>query len=119
MTSSMFERYGGFASVNKLVSAFYDKVLDSPMLSPYFEGIPMKRLVDHQTKFIAQVMGGPVSYSNDALQRAHAHLKIDTKSYNELMGLLEETLEDFDLEQGDIDVIKNDISDRSRFIIAN
>ncbi|NQV20552.1 MAG: group 1 truncated hemoglobin [Rhodospirillales bacterium] len=119
MASTMFERYGGFASINKVVSSFYDKVLDSPLLSPYFEGSPVKQLIDHQTKFIAQIMGGPVSYSNDALQRAHSHLKIDSKSYDELVMLLEETLEDFNLEQQDIDIIKKDIMDRSQFIISN
>ena len=37
MASTMFERYGGFATVSKIVSAFYDKVLDSSILAPYFD----------------------------------------------------------------------------------
>jgi hemoglobin len=118
MASTMFERYGGFASVSKIVSEFYDKVLDSPSLSPFFDGIPMKRLVDHQTKFIAQVMGGPVSYSNEALQRAHSHLRISEPQYQELIGLLEETLEDFNVEQQDIDAVTKDVLNRSQFIIS-
>jgi len=118
MTATMFERYGGFASVSKIVSEFYDKVLDSPNLSPFFANSTMKQLVDHQTKFIAQVMGGPVSYSNEALRRAHAHMQISEPLYAELVSLLEETLEDFDLQQQDIEIIKTDVMERSPFIVS-
>jgi len=52
--------------------SFYDKILDSPVTSPYFSGIDMKRLIDHQTKFFAALMGGPASYTNDHLERVHA-----------------------------------------------
>ena len=67
MKSTIFQRYGGFASVSRVVMSFYDKVLDSPVSSPYFANTNMKRLIDHQTKFIAQVMGGPASYTDEQL----------------------------------------------------
>jgi len=67
MAQSIFLRYGGFASVSKVVSAFYDKAIESPLLSPYFENIDMPRLIDHQTKFFSSLMGGPASFSNARL----------------------------------------------------
>ena len=76
MRRSIFERYGGFTSVSKIVLSFYDKVLDSPTVSPYFANSDMKRLIDHQTKFMASLMGGPASYTNDQLERVHAKLGI-------------------------------------------
>lgn len=82
MSATMFQRYGGFAKISQIVSSFYDKLLESPIVSPYFDGTNMKRLIDHQTKFIASVMGGPASYTNDALERAHAHLSIDQEAFN-------------------------------------
>jgi hemoglobin len=78
----MFERYGGFASVSRIVSEFYDKILDSPVTSPYFENTDMKTQIDHQTKFIAPLMGGPASYSNGQLERVHVPLKIDRAAFN-------------------------------------
>jgi hemoglobin len=39
LSNTVFERYGGFASVRKVVSDFYDRVLESPDLLPYFERI--------------------------------------------------------------------------------
>jgi len=101
----MFERYGGFASVSKIVMAFYDKVLDSDIIGHHFEDVEMGRLVDHQTKFIASVMGGPASYSDEALQRLHAHLQIDREQFEEMAGLLGETLEDFEVAREDIDEV--------------
>ncbi len=61
MSVSMFDRYGGFATVRTIVSSFYDKVLDSDRLSRFFVDIDMRALVDHQTKFVASLMGGPAS----------------------------------------------------------
>lgn len=117
MSSSIFERCGGFASVSKIVMAFYDKVLDSDIIGHHFEDVEMGRLVDHQTKFIASVMGGPASYSDEALQRLHAHLQIDREQFEEMAGLLEETLEDFEVAREDIDEVLAQIRARAGQII--
>ncbi|MEK9659351.1 MAG: hypothetical protein VW450_05345 [Chloroflexota bacterium] len=51
---SMFERYGGFANVSQTVSSFYEKMVDSPTTAPYFVGVNMRTLIDHQTKLITK-----------------------------------------------------------------
>lgn len=118
MAQSMFLRYGGFASVSKVVSGFYDKAVDSPLLAPYFENVEMPRLIDHQTKFIASLMGGPASYSNEELERLHSHLNINDGEFQEMVELLKETLEDFDFDETDIAAIQSEILSRKRFIVA-
>lgn len=115
----MFERYGGFASVSKVVMAFYEKALDSDIIGHHFENVEMRKLIDHQTKFVASVMGGPVVYTDDALQRLHAHLDIDQPQFNEMTVLLRETLEDFELESADIDEIMDHFHARSRYIVSS
>ncbi len=117
MAGSMFERYGGFAKVNKIVMAFYDKVLDSDVIGDFFEGVDMPALIDHQTKFISNVMGGPASYTNEQLERVHAHLKIDAEAFEEMASLLRQTLEEFELEAADIDRIIDDIRGRAAFVV--
>ena len=76
MARSLFDKYGGFASVSKVVMTFYTKVLDSDVIGDYFDGIDMRRLIDHQTKFIATIMGGPVGKSlrtdGNSLERRYA-----------------------------------------------
>ena len=102
MKQTVFERYGGFASVSRIVMGFYEKVLDSPIASPYFSNTDMKRLIDHQTKFISSLMGGPASYTNEHLERVHERLGITEEALMEIVALLRETLEDFDFADEDV-----------------
>ncbi len=118
MASSMFERYGGFASVSKIVLSFYDKALDSDVIGDYFEDIDMPNLIDHQTKFIAMAMGGPASYTNEMLRQVHADLEIDLPAFNEAVSLLQQTLEEFELQAEDVGVIIEDIRNRAQYIIG-
>ena len=117
MSTTMFERYGGFASVSKLVMAFYDKVLDSDILEPYFANVEMRRLVDHQTKFISSLMGGPASYSDQKLKEVHGHLRVDTRAFEEMAYLLRETLEDAGMDDDDVDSIIGEITRRKSLIV--
>jgi len=118
MSRSLFDKYGGFARVSRIVSAFYDKAVDSDIIGPYFDDIDMRAQVDHQTKFISSLMGGPASYSDEALHKVHAGLHIDRKSFEEMASLLRETLEDFDLERSDVDQIMREIDSRADIIIS-
>jgi hemoglobin len=102
MTETIFERAGGFAKVSRMVSSFYDRVLDSPALAPYFAGVDMRRQIDHQTKFMAFLMGGPASYTAEHLARVHERLHVTDEAFDELTTLLRETFEDFDLDASDI-----------------
>lgn len=117
MAQSMFERYGGFAHISKIVMAFYERVLDSDRLAPYFEGVDMRRLVDHQTKFISTVMGGPSSFTDHALQQVHAPLEIDRASFEETIGLLSETLREFAIAPEDVAEIVRGVRARERYIV--
>ncbi len=117
--ATMFERYGGFATVSKVVMAFYDKALDSDVIGVYFENVEMPALIDHQTKFISQVMGGPASFSDDVLERVHAPLKINGAAFDEMLSVLQETLEDFDMAEPDINTILGELrARRSRVVHA-
>lgn len=119
MSLSLFERYGGFASVSKVVFAFYDKAIDSDVIGPYFEDVDMRQLVDHQTKFIASIMGGPASYTDDALRRVHANLGIDRASFDEMTRLLCETLVEFGFQPADVDLVSAELEARAPVIISS
>lgn len=116
MDQTIFERYGGFSTFHQVVSAFYDKMLASPVTSPYFVSVDMRRLIDHQTKFVASVTGGPASYSNDALQRLHKPLAVTEEAFQETAKLLKETLEDFGVAAPDIDHICREMVSRKPFV---
>jgi len=62
----------------------------------------MERLIDHQTKFIAHVLGGPAEYTGRELGAAHARLKTTGEAFAEVAAILQETLEDAGMEPADV-----------------
>ena len=118
MASSLYEKYGGFGAVNKVVMAFYDALLDSDEIGPYFDDVDMPRLIDHQTKFIAMLLGGPVSYSEDQLGNAHRSLAITADHFDEMKRLLHETLLEHGFEGSDADAVLGEIETRRQSIVT-
>lgn len=118
MSQTVFQRCGGFTQVRRVISDFYDRMLDSPRLASYFEHTDMRRLIDHQTKFISSVMGGPASYTDEQLQRSHAHLNIARSEFLEMAALLRDTLEEHGLEPADVEEVYGAILGRERFIVT-
>jgi hemoglobin len=119
MQPAAFEQLGGFAKVRLIVSDFYDRVLDSDSLAPYFDGIDMRRLIDHQTKFISSILGGPASFSDEHLERAHRQLRIQPEDFDEVGLLLEDTLEDAGVDRATIDrVLGQVVAVRHRIVHA-
>ena len=118
MGISLYEKYGGFAVVNRIVMALYDALLDSDELGDYFEDVDMKRQIDHQTKFIAYLLGGPASYSNEHLQRAHARLDITHPHFEEMKAILARTLADHGIEAPDVAALMAEVEARRHVIVA-
>ena len=87
-------------------------------MSPYFANTDMKQLVDHQTQFIAFLMGGPASFTDDHLAEVHRQLNIDRQAFDEMVSLLSETLEDFDLSAEDIAAVETEVERRAGLIIT-
>lgn len=98
--------------------SFYDKVIDSDQIGHFFDDVDMGKLIDHQTKFIASVMGGPASYSDTALRQMHAAYEIGKVDYNEMSSLLRESFEEFDIKPADVDQVMDKIESLSRFVIT-
>ncbi|MEM1045903.1 MAG: group 1 truncated hemoglobin [Pseudomonadota bacterium] len=116
--SCPFQRCGGFARLRTVVAAFYDRVLDSDIAGPYFEEANMMALMDHQTRFVAEVMGGPAETSNQRLRAAHGRLRIDRAAFDAVVGLLQQTLIDHELAAEDIDIILANVEARAPYIVS-
>lgn len=117
MAQSLFEKYGGFAEVRKIVSSFYDEILDDPLLQRHFVGINMRLLIEHQTKMISSILGGPAHVSNEELARAHRRFAITEEDYVRLCEILEETLDDARFEPADRDQVVRHVQQLRSFIV--
>jgi len=57
MVETMLEKYGR-GRLTQIVSSFYGDVLRSSRLAPYFADVSIAGLIEHQSRFLAMVMGG-------------------------------------------------------------
>jgi len=92
MSRTLYDKYGGFAEISRVVLAFYDAVLESEQLGIFFEDVDMPRLIDHQTQLVAALVGGPVALETHSLRRSHAHLAITHRDFEEMLTIFRNTL---------------------------
>ena len=118
MSQSLFQKYGGFAKMSRVVLTFYDKALDSDQIGEFFEDIDMKRLVDHQTKFISSLLGGPASFADERLKHLHSKLDISDQDLDEMAKLLAEALDEHGFEPADRDAVTYEIEVRRSYIVS-
>jgi hemoglobin len=116
--TTLFDRLGGFGAVSRIVLSFYDRVLMSERLEPFFAGVDMRRLVEHQAKFISSLMGGPTSYSDDELREVHGRLSIDRDSFQEMLALFRASLEQHGLPLSDIEAVMLELERRKPCIVT-
>jgi len=117
MERSVYERYGGFAQVSRIVLDFYDRIMEDDDLGPFFDDVDMARIVDHQTKFIAMLLGGPAHYNDEQIRRLHGHLVISEAHFDRLQALLGETLADHGMTEPDVALVVAEF-DRRRHLVV-
>jgi hemoglobin len=119
MSLTIYERNGGFPAIRRMVADFYEMVLDSDLLAPHFEDVDMPRLMDHQTRFVSFLMGGPtVSYSDDHLTRVHAGRGITHEEFDEMVALIAEAMADHDFSADDIVSVERELRKRESLIVT-
>lgn len=118
MPQSLFEKYGGFKTVSRIIMTFYEMVLDSDQIGDHFDDVDMARLIDHQTKFIASLMGGPASISDDRLEAVHRHLKISHVAFDEVVTPLRAALSDHRMSEDDTLRTLAEVESKRSIIVA-
>lgn len=117
MTQSLYDKYGGFATVSRIVMRLYDRILDDDDLGPFFDDTDMPKLIDHQTKFVASLMGGPASFTDAHITGAHRHMDIRDLHFDRLKELVGETFEEFGVNAADAETILDEIEARRASLV--
>lgn len=117
MTQTIYDKYGGFATVSRIVMRLYDLILDDDDLGPFFDDTDMPRLIDHQTKFVASLMGGPAAFTDAHISGAHRGMEISDVHFDRLKELVDEALAGFSLEREDADAILAGIEARRALLV--
>jgi hemoglobin len=89
---TLYDRLGGQDAVDAVVDEFYDRVLADEDLEPYFDGVDMEGLRDHQKEFVAYVTGGLDDYDGPNMADAHAHLGVTPEAFGRVAEHLDASL---------------------------
>jgi hemoglobin len=115
----MVDRLGGRVRVVQIVSDFYRRVLESPVLADFFRDSSMETLIVHQSEFLAAILDTTATYSNRELQVAHAKMVITDHEFDEMLSLLRATLIDYSVGEDDVDVVVDAFAGRRPFIVKS
>jgi hemoglobin len=118
MQQTLFNKYGGFAKISKVVLELYDRLLDDDDVGPFFDDVDMARVVDHQTKFVSALLGGPASFTDDQIRRVHADIEISDRHFEKLKSILNGTLTDFGLEPDDVLTVLDAFEERRGLVVS-
>jgi hemoglobin len=116
--SNLFQRIGGLEGTTRIALSLYDRVMESERLEPFFAGVDMQRLVDHQARFLGSIMGGPDSFTDQELKAVHGPLAIDRESFREMIAQFRLALEDHDVPSADIEIVLADLTKREPCIVT-
>src|SRR6185295_11364455 len=89
---TLYEWMGGMPAIERLMEVFYRRVPDDPLLRPVFADMSADH-VKHVSRFVAEVLGGPKTYSADlgghpAMVRKHAGRALTEEMRQRWMQLL-------------------------------
>lgn len=116
---SMFDKYGGFSVVSKIVLDLYERLLDDDDLGPFFDDVEFAKIVDHQTKFVSEVMGGPAAYTDKQIEKLHSHLPITSEHFQKLAEMLAQVLKDHAIEDEDASEIVGAFACRRHLVVKS
>ncbi|BCU80696.1 group 1 truncated hemoglobin [Polycladomyces abyssicola] len=91
-TTTLFERLGGEEGIAAIVQTFYDRVLNDPLLQPFFRHTDMNRQRRHQTQFLIYATGGAPRYTGATMRKAHEGLGIRHQHFDAVVSHLAEAL---------------------------
>ena len=116
--TNLFDKYGGFETLAKLVHEFYSKLLEDSEIKPYFQAVDLEKLMQHQVNFLGLALGGPNKYEGKDLGVAHKHLNISEEHFLIVAGYLEEVLDEAGVDESDIAAIMAVVGSTKEQIVA-
>ena len=119
--TSVYERIGGVAAMDKAVDIFYGKVLADDRVNQYFSGVDMKKQANKQKAFLTMVFGGPNNYTGKDMRRGHKHLVdrgLNDSHVDAIIELLGGTLAELGADPADIQEVA-DIANSVRDDVLN
>ncbi len=98
---TIYEKIGGRPTIERLVTAFYQRVLADPLLSPFFESTLIEKLKKMQIAFFTIALGGPEPDLKISLYESHRGRGIQRQHLSQFTQHLMDTLREIGIEDED------------------
>ncbi len=89
---SLYLRYGGRPTLEKLHKIFYDKIYKHPWLGEFFKGIDQTHIENQQSDFIAMLTGGPKQFCGRMPKDSHMHMYLTEELFMVRHEILKESI---------------------------
>lgn len=96
---TIYEKIGGSPIIERLVTAFYQRVLADPLLSPFFATTSIDKLKKMQIAFFTIALGGPEPDLSISLYESHRGRGIQRHHLTQFTKHLMDTLQEIGIEQ--------------------
>ena len=105
MEKTLFERVGGEATFEQLVSHFYALVSVNPILRPMYPDDDFQAAAERLMLFLMQYWGGPHTYSemrgHPRLRMRHAQFPIDSTARDAWLECMKSAVDELKIEESD------------------
>ena len=102
---TLFDRIGGEATFEQLVSHFYALVSVNPILRPMYPDDNFQAAAERLMLFLIQYWGGPHTYSemrgHPRLRMRHAQFPIDSKARDAWLACMKSAVDELKIEESD------------------
>lgn len=102
---TLFDRIGGEATFEQLVSHFYALVSVNPILRPMYPDDDFQAAAERLMLFLIQYWGGPHTYSemrgHPRLRMRHAQFLIDSKARDVWLACMKSAVDELEIEESD------------------
>lgn len=102
---TLLQQLGGRPAVEMVVAAFYERVLNDPLLKGYFRGVQMSRLYKNQADFFCAALGDPEAYRGRDMRTVHAGMNIGDAEFDAVAVHLSNALADGGVGKPEIDTV--------------
>jgi len=99
---TLFDKLGGKDTIDKVVDEFYKKVLADETVNHFFLHTDMDKQLRHQSAFIGFALGSGAAYTGKSMAKAHEGMNLQPNHFRAIASHLKATLEDFGVEESDI-----------------
>ena len=107
---TLYQKIGGQATIEKLITSFYQHVLADPMLQPFFEHTATETLQKMQAAFFSAALGGPPLTTKRSLYDAHRGRGIRREHLTRFTEHLVDTLTEIGVQESDAKSVYQRIS---------